>query len=181
MVRLFERFDLDIFDVWTSPIHGGSLMVHVCHTGTRPISESVDQMLEDERARGLDTLAPYLEFARHAATVRDALRKMVVDLNAAGKRVAALGAPAKGNTLLNYCDLGPDLLEYAAERAPLKIGLYTPGMHLPVIDEREALNDPPDYFLMLPWNFADELLAKNSAFREAGGHFIIPLPEPRAI
>ena len=94
---------------------------------------------------------------------------------------AAYSAPAKGNTLLNYCQLGPDLLEYACERAPLKIGTYTPGMHLPVIDEAEAMADPPDVFLLLAWNFKDELIAKNLAYRERGGQFLVPIPQPHLV
>jgi 2-polyprenyl-3-methyl-5-hydroxy-6-metoxy-1,4-benzoquinol methylase len=179
--RLLERFGLQIFDVGHSPIHGGSLMVYAGKPGAYPIAPSVEHLLAQERRKGWDNLAPYLEFARRVEMLRDRLRMLLRDLRHQGQRVAAFGAPAKGNTLLNYCGLGPELLEYAAERAPLKIGLYTPGMHIPVIEEAEAMLDPPDYFLLLPWNFADELLAKSQAYRAAGGRFIIPIPAPRIV
>ncbi len=100
------------------------------------------------------------------------------DLKQKGKTIAAYTAPAKGNTLLNYCNIGKQYLEYAVEKAPLKIGKYTPGMHIPVIDEADVIDSPPDYYLLLAWNFKDELLEKNDAFRKAGGRFIIPVPEP---
>ena len=97
------------------------------------------------------------------------------------RRIAAYGAPAKGNTLLNYCKIGPDILDYAVEKNELKCGMLTPGMHIPVITEEEAATKPPDYYLMLPWNFLDELLKKESAFRARGGKFIVPIPEPQII
>lgn len=181
LITLFERFELEVFDVGHSPIHAGSLMLYVGHPGARSIEPSVAQLLEHEHNLGWDSLKPYVEFARRVEAVRDHLCTLLVDLKGQGKRLAAFGAPAKGNTLLNYCNIGTDLLNYAAEKAPLKIGLYTPGMRLPVVDETQAMADPPDYFLLLPWNFKDELLAKNQPYRSAGGKFIIPLPEPHVV
>jgi hypothetical protein len=102
-------------------------------------------------------------------------------LKSTGKRVAAYGAPAKGNTLLNYCKIGPSILDYAAEKNFLKCGLYTPGMHIPVITEQEAASRLPDYYLLLPWNFAEELLAKEKPYRSRGGKFIVPIPEPKIV
>ena len=181
LIRLFGRFGMTVFDVGHSPIHGGSLLVYVCKDGAHPVRESVARQLEHERAMGWDTLAPYQEFAVRVERLRADLLEMLRDLKAQGKRIAAYGAPAKGNTLLNYCQIGTDTLDYAAERAPLKIGLYTPGMHLPVIDEAEAMQNPPDYFLLLPWNFGDELIKKNLAYRNAGGRFIVPIPTPHIV
>lgn len=178
LVHLFRRFDLELFDVGMSGIHGGSLMLYVGRPGAHPVQPTVEARLAMERSRGWHSLEAYQAFASQVQSNRDRLRKMVIELKAQGKRLAAYTAPAKGNTLLNYCGLGPDLLEYAAEKAPLKIGLYTPGMHLPVIDETLAMENPPDHFLLLAWNFKDELLAKNQAFRDRGGRFIIPVPEP---
>jgi hypothetical protein len=106
---------------------------------------------------------------------------MLKTLKARGRRIAAYGAPAKGNTLLNYCQFGPDILDYATEKNPLKCGLYTPGTHIPVIHEEEVAANPPDYYLLLPWNFKEELLEKERKYREAGGKFIIPIPEPHVV
>lgn len=181
LMHLLNRFGLTVFDVGHSPIHGGSLMVYVCHKGAYPVRDSVGALLAHEHAKRWDTLAPYQEFAQRVEQLRDDLVAMVRDLRAQEKRIAAYGAPAKGNTLLNYCRIGPDILDYAAEKAPLKIGLYTPGMHIPVIDEGEAMRNPPDYFLLLPWNFKEELLRKNEAFRAQGGKFIIPVPTPHIV
>ena len=179
--HLLARFGLTIFDVGFSPIHGGSLMVYACHRGAYPVRDSVYRLLAQEHNKGWHTLAPYEQFARKVERLRDDLLTMLRELKASGSRIAAYGAPAKGNTLLNYCGIGTDILDYAAERAPLKIGLFTPGMRIPVIDETEAMRNPPDYFLLLPWNFSDELLERNQAYRARGGKFIIPIPSPRIV
>jgi hypothetical protein len=181
LIRLFSRFGLEVFDVGFSPIHGGSLMLYVSKSGARPVQPSVERQLSYERAQGWNTLAPYQAFAERVQQNRQRLLAMLGEMKAAGKRLAAYTAPAKGNTLLNYCGIGPDLLEYACERAPLKIGLLTPGMHIPVIDEALAMANPPDCFLMLAWNFKDELLAKNKSYLERGGQFLIPIPEPHLV
>lgn len=181
LIRLFERFGLEVFDMDVAPIHGGSLMLYVAKKGARPILPSVEKQLAYERAQGWNTLAPYLAFAERVRRNRERLVGMLREMKAAGKRVAAFTAPAKGNTLLNYCGIGPDLLEYACERAPLKVGLLTPGMHVPVIDEAKAMANPPDYFLMLAWNFKDEFLQKNQPYLKNGGHFLIPIPEPHIV
>ncbi len=181
LIRLFERFGMTVFDVGHSDIHGGSMLLYVCKGKARPVRDTVARQLAYEHARGWDTVAPYHAFARRVERMRDELTAMLRDLASRGKRLAAYTAPAKGNTLLNYCRIGPDLLEYAAEKAPLKIGTWTPGMRIPVIDEAEAMRRPPDYFLLLAWNFKEELLRKNEAFRRQGGHFIIPVPEPAIV
>jgi hypothetical protein len=104
---------------------------------------------------------------------------MLRDLTSSGKTVAAYGAPAKGNTLLNYCGIGVDLLPWTVDRNPLKVGLFTPGMHLPVFPVETVLERRPDYLLILPWNFADEIMRQQRAYADAGGRFIIPIPNPR--
>ncbi len=181
VMHLLQRFELTVFDVGLSPIHGGSLMVYACRQDAYPMADSVQSLLAYEHVKNWDTPAPYREFAGRAQRVRDELLALLRSLKAGGKRIAAYGAPAKGNTLLNYGQIGSDLVEYAAERAPLKVGLFTPGMHIPVVAESEAMTNPPDYFLLLPWNFADELLTRNRAYRERGGKFIIPIPSPSVV
>jgi hypothetical protein len=181
LIRLFSRFDLEVFRTGFSPIHGGSLLVYVGHPGRRPIDDSVARLLDEESRLGLDRLDAYVAWAGRVQALKEELRRMLSELKAAGKSIAAFGAPAKGNTLLNYCGIGPEILDYAAERAPLKIGLYTPGMHIPVVDEASVKDSPPDYFLMLPWNFKEELIAKNAEYRERGGRFIVPIPTPAIV
>lgn len=181
LVRLFERFGLTIFDLEHSTIHGGTMLYYICREGACQVRETVEKQLAYERSRGWDKLQAYREFALRVENIRHELMKILTELKSDGKRIAAYTAPAKGNTLLNYCGIGPDILDYAAEKAPLKIGLFTPGTHIPVIDEDQAMKNPPDYFLLLAWNFKDELLKKNREFRESGGKFIIPIPHPHIV
>ena len=112
---------------------------------------------------------------------RRALLTLILDCKDKGKRVVALSAPAKGNTLLNYCALDTAFLEYATERNPLKIGRYTPGTHLPIFADEHILSDKPDYALILAWNFAEEIMRNMSAFKQMGGKFILPIPKPTII
>ncbi|MEJ2038018.1 MAG: class I SAM-dependent methyltransferase [Desulfosarcinaceae bacterium] len=181
LVHLFERFGMTIFDVGFSPIHGGSMLLDVCKQGAYPVKSSVGNQLDYERRKGWNRVEAYRSFAEQVRGNREELRRLIIELKGKNKRIAAYAAPAKGNTLLNYCQLGTDLLDYAIEKAPLKIGRYTPGMHLPVVDEHQAMQNPPDYLLLLAWNFKDELVDKNRSFLENGGHFIVPIPRPHII
>jgi SAM-dependent methyltransferase len=183
LVRLFGMHGMEIFDVERSPIHGGSVLVYTQLKGinARPTGPAVSKVLEAERLAGYRTITKYRDFAARVEHNRDVLRQMVTSLRGQGKRVFAYGAPAKGNTLLNYVGLGTDLIECATEKNDLKCGYFTPGMHIPVVHEDTVKSDPPDYYLLLPWNFKEELLAKEQAFRQRGGKFIIPIPEPHIV
>lgn len=178
---LFDRFDMEVFDVQRTAIHGGSIIVYVRKGSTASPKPSVEALLALEGERGLYSLETYREFASRVGRVKENLVAILNQLRSQGKRIAAYGAPAKGNTMLNYCQIGADLLDYAAEKNPLKQGLYTPGMHIPVIAEEQARENQPDYYLVLPWNFLDEFLQKERGFRENGGKFIVPIPEPYII
>jgi C-methyltransferase-like protein/putative zinc binding protein/methyltransferase family protein len=178
---LFDRFDMEIFDVHRVPIHGGSIVAHVGKKGRFRRTAEADRLKAEEKVKGLHDLKRFQEFATKAAQIKTELVSTLRDLKSKGKRIAAYGAPAKGNTLLNYCQIGPDILDYAVEKNPLKCGMYSPGMHIPVITEQEASERVPDYFLLLPWNFGEELLAKEKDYRSKGGKFIIPIPEPRIV
>ncbi|MFQ6019158.1 MAG: class I SAM-dependent methyltransferase [Dehalococcoidia bacterium] len=178
---LFQRFGMEVFDVERTDIHGGSIVVYVRKGVTSDPKPSVQALLALEQERGLYSLETCREFACGIAGVKEKLGTMLRQLRSQGKRIGAYGAPAKGNTMLNYCQIGADVLEYAAEKNPLKQGLYTPGMHVPVIPEERARENPPDYYLVLPWNFLDEFLWKERDFRENGGKFIVPIPEPYII
>jgi SAM-dependent methyltransferase len=181
LIHLFERFDMTIFDIEFNSIHGGSILLYVCKKGAYPIKQSVKAQQDFEREKGWNQVEAYRIFAENVQKNRDELRGMIRELKSQGKRIAAYSAPAKGNTLLNYCQLGRDLIDYAIEKAPLKIGRYTPGMHILVVEESQAMQNPPDYMLLLAWNFKDELIEKNHAFLENGGHFIVPIPKPHIV
>jgi SAM-dependent methyltransferase len=176
---LFERHRLAIVDVVEIPLHGGSLQVHVAHSG-RP-SDRVSALLERERAAGVDRLEFYREFGAKVERLKDDLRAMLEDLKASGSKIAAYGASAKGSTLLNYCNIGRETLDFVVDRSTLKQGYYTPGMHLPIKAPEALLEELPSHVLLLTWNFADEILKQQSAYRKQGGHFIIPVPEPSIV
>jgi SAM-dependent methyltransferase len=184
---LLTLYGFGITHVRELPIHGGSIEVYARrgYDGSAPTKR---RFMRDEAAMGLRTAAPYLAFAERATRNTTSLYDIVKGLNCISKTVYAYGAPAKGNTLLNYVGLGPEWIQYAIEKNPLKFDTVTPGTQIPVVDER--LTDVsildggigiPDYYLLLPWNFKDEILAKEQAFRDRGGKFIIPIPEPHIV
>ena len=121
------------------------------------------------------------KFAADVENNRAAIRNVLEDLKRQGKTVSAYGAPAKGNTLLNYCGINTDLVSYTVDKSPLKVGLYTPGMHLPVLPAATLLERQPDYALILAWNFAEEIMSQQSEYYDRGGRFIIPIPEPQIV
>jgi len=178
---LFDSFDMEIFNAERIDIHGGSFVVYVGAKGAHPVTSVVSELLQLEEQHSLYSLRVFEEFADRVTHIKARLGELLAQLKTEGKRISAYGASARGNTLLNSCRIGPDVLEYAAEKNPLKVGLYTPGMHIPVVADEHWHRDPPDYFLVLAWNFLDEFLAKERAYREQGGKFIVPVPEPRVI
>jgi hypothetical protein len=178
---LFERHGLSIFRVEQLPIHGGSLRLYAGHTGEREIEKSAIELLADEASRGVNGLGFYESFGSAVDSIRDDLRRQIAELKAAGKSVAAYGASAKGSTLLNYYGLGSESLEFVVDRSTHKQGKLTPGTHLPIRPPEALLEDQPDYALLLTWNFADEILRQQQAYRDQGGKFIIPLPEVKIV
>jgi SAM-dependent methyltransferase len=178
---LFTRQQLAITDAKHVPIHGGSLQLNVRHAGAATRSTAVLEMLRDEKATGVDDLAFYADFGKRVDVLRTELVSTLRRLKADGKSLAAYGASAKGSTLLNSFGIGRDLLEFAVDRSSVKQGRYMPGVHLPIVGPERLEVDPPDYLLLLTWNFADEILEQQKAYRDAGGKFIIPLPEPRIV
>jgi SAM-dependent methyltransferase len=173
----FARAGLAILDMAELPVHGGSLRV-LARAG-REHGPHLGAWLE--RERGLEEVGTYHAFARRVAANRAALRALLAGLRAQGKRIAAYGAPAKGNTLLNYCGIGPELVEYTVDRNPRKVGSYTPGAHLPIRAVEFLAQDRPDYALILPWNIAPEIVQQERLYRELGGCFLVPIPEPRSL
>lgn len=181
LATLLERHGLQVYHVERHPIHAGSILVRACHAGRRPADETVAAVLREEVDRGLNDATTYRRFAESAAAIRSQLRDMLGSLRAEGRRVALYGAGARGNTVLNYCGITPELVEYAVEKNPLKVGLYTPGTRIPIVSEARARENPPDCYLVLAWNFLDEFLAKETDFRARGGKFIVPFPQPHVV
>ena len=177
---LFKKFGLEIIDAERGTIHGGTIMVYAAKKGKYPVSSRVGELISDEENFGLYKKETYINFAGRVKKNKLALQKLILGLKSEGKSIVGIGAPAKGNTLLNYCNLDSDLIDYLAEKSQLKIGTFSPGRHIPVVDERRLLKDQPDYALMLSWNIADELMPKirNQGYK---GKFIIPHPEPKII
>ena len=168
--RVCESVGLTLVRVDEVPVHGGSVRMYAGrreHYATS--SESVLRMIAEEKAIGLTSLARWQRFAVDVEAQRVALRALLVRLQDEGKRVAAYGAPAKGNTLLNYCGIGTDLVPYTVDRSALKVGTLTPGMHLPVLPVETLLDRQPDYVVILAWNFADEIMRQQQEFRDRGG------------
>jgi hypothetical protein len=155
--------------------------VFVQRQGEGEVQPSVAATLERERELGIDRFETYRRFADKVQQIKHELRHTVAELRAQGRRVAGYGAPAKGSTLLGFLGMGPDMLEYIADRSPLKQGRYVPGQHIPIVAPERLLADRPDYVLLLAWNFADEIMAQQAEYRQRGGKFIIPVPEPRVV
>lgn len=175
--HLFGRFDMEVFDVERVNTHGGSIRVFARRaTGEAPKS-SVRELLALEEKAGLHTLARFGDFQKNAEAVRDKLVSLVRGCNKEGKTVTAYGAPAKGNTLLNFCGFTAEDLKYVTDTTPQKIGLLTPGSHIPVVSPDILLTETPDYILLLAWNYREFILKKEGALRERGAKFIIPIPK----
>ncbi len=182
LMRLAERAGLRIVRVDRVPVHGGSIRVHCAPARVAAgHGAAVTAMADAERDAGLTHPEGLRDFARRVADSRDVLRALLSDLGSRGATVAAYGAPAKGNTLLNYCGIGTDLVAFTVDRSPLKTGLFTPGMHLPVLPVDTLLERQPDYVLILAWNFEAEIVEQQAEYRRRGGRFIVPVPAARIL
>jgi len=181
MVKFFNKHNMDLFDVEKQDIHGTSARYFVCRKGNKEIKQSVKELINLEEKKGIYKKENLDDFSEKVKQHRHKMINLLRDLKKQGKKIVAISAPAKGNTLLNYCKIGTDLLDHATEKATIKHGKYTPGMHIPIVSEDRLLQDKPDYGLILAWNFAGEIMKNNEKFKQAGGKFIIPIPEPTII
>ncbi len=175
--RIFAAHGLRVFDVQQLPTHGGSLRVFVTQ-GDAPHAETpaVPALLAEERAAGLEGRAAYAAFAEQVVDTKAALMAFCVEARRAGKTILGYGAPAKGNTLLNYCGIGPEFIGFTVDRSPHKQGLLLPGTRIPIRAPEALLAARPDYVLILPWNLRDEIATQMAAVREWGGRFVVPIP-----
>ena len=177
--KFFQRFGMEVFDVQPMEIHGGSLRIFVNRTGQRTVNSEVARLLAHEEETGLHTPETLSTFTEAVEQNRKDLLALLHGLKIEGNTIVGVSAPAKGMTLLNYCRLGKEVLEFVTEKSPLKIGRFTPGGHIPVMPDEELLRVQPDYALLLAWNFADEIMLNLDEYRSRGGRFIIPIPTPQ--
>lgn len=182
LMRLCESAGLVIVRMDHVPIHGGSLRMHAGHAEVHQNhSAKVLTWAEEEKIKGFTDFLRYEQLARSVEHSRNSLVELLKQLNAEGKTVAGYGAAAKGNTLLNYCQITTDLVPYLVDKNPLKQGMLTPGMHIPVLPVSTLLERQPDYLLILAWNFAEEIMRQQSEYKARGGKFIIPIPEATVV
>ena len=176
-----KKIDMDIFDAELNNIHGGSLRFFIGRKGIRDISKNIETLLKLEEEKRIYKKERLEKFSNDVKEQKKELNMLLWKLKREGKKIVGISAPAKGNALTNYCKIGTDLLDYITEKSPLKIGKFTPGMHIPILSDSKLLEDKPDYGLILAWNFADEIIKNNEQFRKNGGKFIIPIPHPRIV
>jgi SAM-dependent methyltransferase len=176
--QVFAAHGLTLFDVEELPTHGGSLRIYVGHSHNpkQPIRNQVKLLKQREIAAGFDRLEHYLSFGEQVKETKRKLLDFLISARREGKSVAGYGAPGKGNTLLNYCGIRTDFLDYTVDRSPHKQGHYLPGTHIPILHPDKIKETQPDYLLMLPWNLKDEIMEQMSHIREWGGQFVVPIP-----
>lgn len=182
LLNIYERAGLSVLKIDRHSIHGGSLRIYAglekVHGGH---SKDVLDLAAAERGDGFTTIEKYKEFAGRVQRNRTELLELLREKVAEGKKVAAYGAPAKGNTLLNYCGIGSEILAFTVDKNAMKVGTFTPGMHIPVLPPEALMEQRPDYVLILAWNFADEIMRQQSGYGSSGGKFIIPIPKPMVV
>ena len=178
LLPFFEKYGLELIDAKRIPTHGGSIRcVAQLQGGPHARSARVDEILSLEADCNLDKAETYRALARKIDSNRDELKGLLENLKLSGNRIAGFGAPAKATTLMHHFELGPDVIEFIVDDSPLKQGLFSPGLHVPVLPASELYQRNPDYVVILAWNFAEPIMQNHSEFLASGGHFIVPLPE----
>lgn len=181
--RIFSHHGLRIFDVEELPTHGGSLRIYAAHSerADLQVEERVPALRHREIAGGFETLERYQGFGAQVRRTKRRLLRFLIDAHDAGKRVAGFGAPGKGNTLLNYCGIRTDLLEFTTDANPYKQGKFTPGTRIPIMPPSHLRLAKPDFVLILPWNLQEEIRSEAAYIGEWGGRFVVPIPEPKVL
>lgn len=181
--KVFSAHGLTLFDVEELPTHGGSLRIYGCHKddASKPITQSVAALKAKEREAGLNTPDIYNAFAEQVCETKRGLLDFLIEAKRDGKVIVGYGAPAKGNTLLNYCGVRNDFIDYTVDRSPHKQGTFLPGTHIPVLEPNQITETKPDYILILPWNLKDEVMEQLSYVREWGAKFVVPIPQVEVI
>jgi hypothetical protein len=181
--KIFAAHGLVLFDVDEIPTHGGSIRIYLRHLEdeSKPVTPAVVNLRKRELAAGLDRMATYARFAEQVKESKRALLELLIRLQREKKCVAGYGAPGKGNTLLNYCGIRTDFLEFTVDRNPYKHGRFLPGTHIPIYPVEKIRERRPDYILILPWNLKDEILAQLAYAREWGAKFVVPIPSARIL
>ncbi len=181
--KIFASRGLTIFDVEELPTHGGSLRVFCCHAGAsdRQATDRIAQLRESEIAAGILKLDTYCRFAEQVKETKRSLLSLLIEIKRQGKSIVGYGAPAKGNTLLNYCGIGRDFLDYTVDMSPHKQGHFLPGTHIPIYAPEQIHRTRPDYVLILPWNLRDEIIGQLAEIRQWGGKFILPIPKAEIV
>jgi hypothetical protein len=179
VAKLFADNGMRVFDVEKIPTHGGSLRVFLCHEDaqTHPETPAVSDLLREEKHAGVSTGQYYETLAPRAEKIKLDLLEFLISQKKAGKSVAAYGAAAKGNTLLNYSGIRSDLIEFVCDAAPSKQGQYLPGSHVPILDPGALYERKPDFVVILPWNIRDEIVAEHAPIKDWGGRFVVSVPQ----
>jgi SAM-dependent methyltransferase len=177
--KIFAAHGLTLFDVEELPTHGGSLRIFVRHVedASKPVTSRVMELRAREQSAGYTKLECYSRFAEQVKETKRKLLEFLIHAKRSGKKIAGYGAPGKGNTLLNYCAIRSDFLDYTVDRNPYKHGRFLPGTHVPIFSPERIRETQPDYLLILPWNLKDEIIKQNAFIREWGGKFVVPIPE----
>ena len=178
--KVFASHGLTLFDVEELPTHGGSLRIYARHSNdeTKPVGKRVAELKSREDAAGMTKMEYYLSFGEKVKETKRKILEFLIKAKAEGKSIAGYGAPAKGNTLLNYCGVRTDFIDYTLDRSPHKQGQYLPGTHIPIYHPDKVREDKPDYLVILPWNLKEEIMEQMSYIREWGGKFVTLIPEP---
>jgi hypothetical protein len=177
--KIFAAHGLTLFDVEELSTHGGSLRIYAGHTEdtSKPVSERARTLKTREEEAGIPQMAYYAAFAEQVKETKRKLLEFLIQVRREGKTVVGYGAPGKGNTLLNYCGIRTDFLDYTVDRNPYKQGKFLPGTHIPIYHPDKIKETQPDYVFILPWNFKDEIIQQMSYIKEWGGQFVVPIPE----
>lgn len=181
--KVFARHKLTVFDVEEIATHGGSLRIYARHTedDSQPVSSRIGELQHRELTAGLDRMDTYSSFGQQVNATKRNLLDFLIQARRSGKRIAGYGAPGKGNTLLNYCGIRTDFLEFTVDRNPYKQGKFLPGTHIPIYPVEKIDEAKPDYLLILPWNFKDEIIKQLERIRRWGGQFVVPIPGVQVI